>query len=238
MHTLAYTCGIPVTRSQARTHACASNPACCHRAQEATAAADAARQDALLVRSQLTSAQAQASSLAARLAAKAEEAASQPGREGELRERLNDMTAFVQVRRRAVLPGGAHCSMHVCARLCLQHARWRGIAWATLGMCMCMHALAPTPAAPCAVAHCACVALMPPRRQVLTAFTSDGRDEVEVRRSEAALKATVAQLQDKLQVGRWRVQRSLQCKAHRCCCRCGAWQGGFAALCSRPRAVC
>ncbi|KAF6255462.1 hypothetical protein COO60DRAFT_1702793 [Scenedesmus sp. NREL 46B-D3] len=95
------------------------------KAAEASAAADAARQEAGSARAALSASQSHANALQARLAAKAADLSGLSGREEALKERVNDLQAFVDV---------------------------------------------------------------------LTTFTADARDLLEVRRSEASLKARVAEL--------------------------------------------
>lgn len=99
------------------------------KAAEASGAADAARQEALELRSQLAAAHTTIKALQVRLQHKSSELQGLSGREEELKERLNDLNAFVEV---------------------------------------------------------------------LTTVVSDARDLLEVRRSEASLKAQLAEAQAKL----------------------------------------
>lgn len=78
--------------------------------QEASAAADAARQEAGAARAALSASQSHAQALQARLSAKAAELSGLSGREEALKERVNDLQAFVDVSLRQVL----HDAMVVC----------------------------------------------------------------------------------------------------------------------------
>jgi chromosome segregation ATPase len=72
--------------------------------QEASAAADAARQEAGSARAALSASQSHAQALQARLASKAAELSGLSGREEALKERVNDLQAFVDVSRWMMRP--------------------------------------------------------------------------------------------------------------------------------------
>jgi hypothetical protein len=84
--------------------------------QEASAAADAARQEAGSARAALSASQSHAQALQARLSAKAAELSGLSGREETLKERANDLQAFVEVSG----SGSCKCS---CV-LALKMAGW------------------------------------------------------------------------------------------------------------------